>query len=134
MNKRSKDDIEWQALKKRIKERDKNMCRGLRCMSTGEYKEFLNSHPAGLAPLDPAHILEVSTDGDLCYVDKNILTLCRGFHTRIDSLQDPITGNSCSLNRRFYWLWRCIKSEIIHYDEDTDYQQLCRDYIIGENK
>jgi hypothetical protein len=130
VGKRDSTDQEWQDLKKRIKTRDKNMCRGLRCLSSGEYKKFIESSPGNINTIDPAHIFPVSAYPDMCYNDKNVLSICRGIHTRLDNFKDLITGNSCGINETYYWWLRCIKMDIIKYEEELDYKQICFDLIL----
>lgn len=128
MSRRDSNDVEWQNVKKRIKKRDKNRCRLCEIMTIKEFLLFQKSNPVNTG-LDPAHCLPVSTHPGLCYVDKNIYSLCRTHHTRIDDFISPITGNACSMNRHYWYWWRIINRSSEDYNKETDYEELVKSFL-----
>lgn len=105
---RSEDDTQWQETKEKCRKRDKNMCAICRMLTPGEYMVFMKSHPAYIQTIDVAHIESVGTHLEKTYDLSNIVCLCRCHHSRMDSMQDPITGKRMTSEKHTWW-WDKIK-------------------------
>lgn len=90
MGVRENGDVEWQALRKRVRKRDGNSCRLLRILSPAEKAEFLEKH--NKVRLQCAHVLPASERKDLTYEDDNVVLLNEFSHKALDESKDPITG------------------------------------------
>ena len=79
---RDSDDKEWQALKDKVRKRDKT-CRFLSILTPVERVYFDKSNPTQ-KHLDCAHVFPVSTHPLMVYNEDNVYLLCREAHHRID--------------------------------------------------
>jgi hypothetical protein len=123
---RSSDDPKWVECKKLVDKRDKRNCQFDRCISA---KEFHQLDKKGPVTLDRAHILSASANPEQIYNIKNIITLRRFIHTRMDDYQCPLIGESIELNKHWYWWWRIYNKLICDYDENIDYEMLLKSVI-----
>jgi hypothetical protein len=124
---RDSDDKEWQALKDKVRKRDK-ACRFLSILTPVERVYFDKSNPTQ-KHLDCAHVFPVSTHPLMVYNEDNVYLLCREAHHRIDDFLSPLTGNECSMNRHFWWWWRIINKSTEQYDKNKDYHDMVTDQI-----
>lgn len=106
---RSADDIEWKNVKEDVRKRDGGMCILCRILTREEYKKFINSNPAYINIIDPAHYESVSGHIEGLYDADNIYSLCRAMHQRLDSMEDPVTGKHINKEEHDKWWDRIIK-------------------------
>lgn len=99
-------DVEWQALRKRIRKRDGNTCRLLRILSPTEKSDFLERHQK--TRLQCAHVLPASERKDLIYADDNVLLLNEFSHRSLDESRDPITGAAIDQEQVRAWWMRLL--------------------------
>lgn len=124
---RDKNDEKWQAVKKVVKKRDKNICQICKCLTRVEAeKSNKDALPITLNVIDPAHIYPVSLYPEIMYEANNIMCLCRHHHSLIDNYKDPVDGNSIDENQVFYWWWRAKNTITDKYDESLDYKELLK--------
>lgn len=108
MARRTKNDSQWQAVKKEVAVRDKNTCRLLSVISYRDYLILKATAPKNmLETLDPAHIFSVGAHHEETYNKDNIVTLNRFSHTCLDDMKSPITGDLISREERDDW-WKLI--------------------------
>ena len=103
---RDKNDTKWQDCKRQVFEIDNHqclLCQSLTVVENLEYQKSLQNTSV-IQKVDPAHHLAVSTHPNLIYDVSNVFTLCRTMHNRLDSNQNPITGEYCSSEEiEMYW-------------------------------
>lgn len=128
VGRRSFEDEEWQACKKVVRERDKGKCRFKSCLSVTEFYQIKPGTPANL---DPAHVIPVSEDSKIMYNPRNVVTLTRFIHRRMDDYKSPLTGEDITKNEHYYWWWRILENKVACYDENVDYKALVLEYIYG---
>lgn len=132
MHLRSSEDLEWQNVKKAVKQRD-HSCRCCMCMTAAE-KQKQSKYATMLQPTDCAHsaYATFSTHPDTRYNPDHIFLLCRSCHSSIDSHHSPVDGSLIKggMNEEWYWWWRikCCKNE--EYDASKDYKQM---YLDGQD-
>lgn len=105
---RSTDDKQWQETKKLVSIRDKNMCVCCKCLTPGEYMQFLKSKPVSLGIIQHAHIIPVGRSVELTYDTNNVVCLCAEHHSRIDGMRDPVTNKPIKRSDQERW-WARIK-------------------------
>lgn len=129
IGRRSSEDPKWTECKSIVRQRDKSRCQFQFCISIQEsYSLVVGSQTA----LDPAHVIPASVDPSIIYEPKNVVTLQRFVHRRMDNFQNPLTGEDLnSSNEHWYWWWRITQHKVISYDADVDYKQLIYNYIYG---
>mgnify|MGYP000850983147 FL=1 len=107
MRRRFSEDQQWQAVKKQVRERDRNRCRLLKVVTMKQaYKLQKNAGPL-LARLDAAHIYPVSQNIPMTYEVNNIVLLNRWSHGMLDTCHDPITGEPITKDEVYAW-WETI--------------------------
>ncbi len=112
MGRRGPEDDEWQELKVRVKDRDRNQDRLIRILTVREVALLKRSAPPFLLiQLDPAHIYPVSTHPKLVYDDDNVVLLNRWSHTNLDCMKCPLTGKPISCEERQKWWERIAAPE-----------------------
>jgi len=124
---RSSDDEKWVETRKLIDKRDKRMCQFEDCLSAKEFYSLKTGSPLNL---DRAHILAASAYPDQIYNLKNIITLRRFIHRRMDDYQSPLTGDPIDINTHFYWWWRILNKSTEKYNKETDYELLLKEKIV----
>ena len=130
MNRRSKDDVEWQDLKNKCKIRDFGQCRccGIllpyECKIRQKQSDFSSQRTA---PTDVAHIEPVSLHLDKAYDIDNVVFLCRWCHGHIDNFYSPVDGHQLDKNEHWYWWVRIKYKKTFGYDKDIDYEELYQD-------
>jgi len=106
-----KDNVDenWEAVRQRVVDRDKGKCRLCECLSLEEWsvaQEVLkNSYPNNL---DCAHVLGKGAHPKLKYVDRNVVSLYRVFHNRLDECKHPLTGKPMDRTVIDFWWKRII--------------------------
>lgn len=119
---RSSEDMKWQETKAAVRKRDGNRCRFEKCLSAIEVNHLVNDCPA---TLDSAHVLSVGDFPDQTYNVKNVYTLKRFIHRRMDAYQNPLNGRPLdNANEHWYWWWRIIEERVADYDAGVDYKAL----------
>jgi len=116
---RSSDDPKWKLTKAAVDKRDKRRCQFDRCLLAKEAHSLRNGGPT---TLDRAHIFAASTWPEQIYNTKNIVTLKRFLHRRLDDYQSPLDGTPISHNERMWWFYRIYTKSHLHYDENEDYE------------
>jgi len=124
---RSSTDEEWQKVKKLVDQRDKRSCQFIKCLSAKEAHQLQNGSPT---TLDRAHIFSAANFPDLVYNPKNVITLKRFIHMRMDNYQSPINGDPIELNEHWYWWYRIFNKTICEYKPELDYEVLLKSGII----
>lgn len=121
---RGVDDEKWQALKKKIRARDKS-CRCCAILTPTEMVKFEMSKPYGpwLSILDCAHRHPVSTHLDEAYNEDNVFLLCRAHHHRIDDFHDPVTDKPIDEAEHEKW-WDRIAAGVSVSNIDLDVEDL----------
>jgi hypothetical protein len=123
---RSKDDPQWQIVKKAVDARDKKQCRFMRCLSLKESHQFIKGSEM---TIDRAHIFAASDCPELIYSVTNIASLTRFIHRRMDEYKSPLTGDFVQRNEHFYWWYRILKLSMEAYNSDLDYEYLLKQEI-----
>lgn len=118
-------DEKWQVIKEKEFKRDNYQCQLLKKLNYSEKKIFEENTPKTQREnLDPAHILRKSQYPCYYYNTKNIITLNRASHNRLDHNQDPLTGRQISRNEVELWWKRIIgksrKEFLSNLEEDLD--------------
>jgi len=103
---RDSKDKRWKDLKLRVTTRDSGD-RLLKILTIEEAILFKESSEVITNILDVAHIFPVSTHSKIMYEDCNCLLLNRLSHTRLDNMQNPVTGNPINKEIQFNW-WKRI--------------------------
>lgn len=114
-------DPKWQKCKEIVRKRDKGRCQFQYCISIVEAHKLIVGTQK---ELDPAHILAASDRPELIYNPDNVITLQRYIHRRMDNYENPLTGESISLNEHYYWWWRIKNHKVAEYDENVNYKDL----------
>lgn len=108
---RGKDDTQWQEVKKKVRERDRNSDRFLRILTAKEAIRLKTTAPRVLLQkLDCAHYFSAGLYPELIYEIWNIVLLNRWSHDNLDNCRDPITGVAISFEERQAW-WARILGE-----------------------
>lgn len=127
VGRRSSEDPKWTECKEQVRKRDKGRCQFQFCISL---KEAYLLKDGSQKALDPAHVISASVDPTIIYNPKNVVTLQRFIHRRMDNFQNPLTGEDLnSHNEHWYWWWRITQHKSINYDENTDYKELIYNYV-----
>lgn len=113
---RDSSDKRWIEVKKRVKLRDKDMCRLCCALDAQEFKQLKKNAGMYLYLLDAAHYLAVSDRPDLCYSSANIVLLNHYSHSLLDSFKHPITGVPITKEENLEWWKRILKTNQIQYD------------------
>ena len=114
-------DEKWMQTKREVFKRDGGRCRFEDCLTAAEAYSLV---PGVCETLDPAHVISVSDDVTQTYNPKNVITLRRFIHRRMDAYQNPLNGRSITANEHYWWWWRIITRRTDVYDELTDYKSL----------
>lgn len=130
INSRSSNDLQWQEVKKKVRERDNYECRLCNCLTASEFIQSKKHIHLSFEPTDCAHVEAVGYDPAEIYNIDNIMFLCRAHHSCLDNLIHPITGNHMSDNERWYFWWRAKNRSTKPYDSSIDYH----DYYYQEYK
>jgi len=120
-HRRSADDPKWLATKSIVDKRDKRSCQFARCLSAKEAHQLISGIPT---TLDRAHIFSAANYPDMIYNAKNVITLRRFIHRRLDDYQCPLTGQTTSIQEHYWWWYRIVTHQMIKYDETIDYEEL----------
>ena len=115
MGRRDSNDKEWQAVKERVRFRDKED-RILKILTGPEYLILKRNAGIQLQILDPAHYLAVSERPDLCYKSYNIVLLNRYSHENLDRFKNPINGDPITKEEVKEWWIRILKGNKVQYD------------------
>lgn len=126
MARRSSDDPQWIETKKIIDKRDKRCCQFERCLSAKEFYQLQKGSPT---TLDRAHIFGAAAHLELIYNPKNIITLRRFIHRRMDDYQNPLNGETIDIKEHFYWWYRIKNHKVADYDPEIDYELLLQQEI-----
>lgn len=129
MHRRSKDDVQWQEVKKQVDLRDGRICRCCSILLPAEVEQTkkLNSPFWMFQRIDHAHVLPVGNNLTLAYDPTNLYCLCRFHHTHIDNLINPITNSNMTQNEQWYWWTRIRFKKTWAYDELVNYEDLYND-------
>lgn len=128
VGRRTAEDAQWTAAKKEVAARDGKRCRLEKCLSCVEAAQLIQGV---CSILDPAHVIPVSEDPTQVYNTRNIVSLRRFIHRRMDAFQNPLTGQPISKNEHYYWWWRILEARIAEYDPATDYKALVLSFILA---
>jgi len=120
---RSSDDPKWAETKKIVDKRDRRQCQFEKCLSL---KESYQLKIDGPTVLDRAHIFAASARPDQIYNPKNVITLRRFIHQRMDGYKNPITGDPIDYNETMFWWHRILKKFVDDYEPDVDYEELLK--------
>ena len=123
---RSSSDPEWAELKRKVDARDKRCCQFEKCLSAKEFYMLKKGTPLNV---DRAHIFSAAHFPDLIYEPKNVITLKRYIHRRMDDYESPLNGRPLGVNEHFYWWYRILMKRPIEYDSNTDYELELRKII-----
>lgn len=108
-------DEKWVEVREKVRQRDGNKCRLLSILTSEEKIFLLKEQRENLwlnKTLDPAHVLSRSKRPDLIYSEDNIVILGRLFHSRLDSIQNPLTGENISSIERDGWWIRIVDEDL----------------------
>jgi hypothetical protein len=119
--KRSSSDEKWQRVKCVIDKRDNRSCQFEKCLSA---KEAYMLKVNGPKTLDRCHIFSAGSHPELIYNSKNVITLKRFIHHRLDSYKCPLTGEPLDANETHYWWHRILLRKVTDYDSNIDYELL----------
>ena len=126
---RDSSDLKWSECKRKVKERDGNVCQICKCLTGKEVKETKKHCSSYLfSVFDPAHIYPVSVYPNMMYDENNVMTLCRNHHTMIDDYRDPVYNYHIYENKVFYYWWRAKFNLTDEYEETKDYKYLLENY------
>lgn len=124
---RSKDDQQWQQLKKECKQRDDGYCRCCSVLLPSEAvvrQSQSDFNPAMTVPTDVAHCEPVSLHLSKAYDINNVVFLCRWCHSHIDNFYSPIDSHQLSENEHWYWWVRVRYKKTWSYDDKINYEDL----------
>lgn len=121
INKRSSNDIEWKNVCDIVDKRDKKSCQFLNCLSAQEYHKIKGPL---ITIKDRAHIFSVSSHPELIYNPKNIITLQRTFHQRMDEYCSPLDNSNIDINMHYWWWLRIFSKQYSKYDPSIDYEYI----------
>lgn len=107
-SKKRKVDERWERVKAEVFERDEHNCR----------IQSLLGHYSSL-PVDPAHVIRRSQSKKLYYDKRNIVSLSRLYHTRLDSYLDPLTGKSITREEADSWWKKIVGQETWDYLQEN---------------
>lgn len=126
MHRRSKEDIQWQQVKREVDLRDGHACRCCAILRPNEVTqtEKLNGPSWMFQQIDHAHILPVGNNLDIAYDPTNIYCMCRWHHSHLDNLINPLTNDNMTQNEQWYWWTRVRFKKTWDYDETIDYEDL----------
>ena len=122
------DHQKWEEVKKIVDQRDKRSCQFIKCLFIPEFHQLKKEYPS---QIDRCHIFASGSHPEQTYNPKNIITLNRTYHKRMDEYRNPVTGDSCDLKEHWYWWWRIYKKQPYKYNENTDYEYLLKAEIMG---
>ena len=123
---RSSNDPQWSQTKMLVDKRDHKLCRLMRCITVVESKLLKVGSPK---TIDRCHIFKASVFIDHIYNIKNIVSLQRYIHHRMDNYENPLDGTPIDLNETWYWWYRIYMTNTEKYDKDIDYELILRKEI-----
>jgi len=123
---RSSDDPKWVQCKAIVDKRDKRACQFDRCLSAKEFYQFIDGNPK---IKDRAHVFAVSAHPELLYQPKNVVTLRRFIHQRMDNYLSPLNGKPISIEEHYYWWYRIVTHQVLCFDETIDYEALLQSTV-----
>lgn len=126
IGRRSFEDPKWIACKKEVAKRDKGLCQFQFCISLVEANQLVVGNQK---QLDPAHVIAASDDAENIYNPKNVVTLQRYIHRRMDDYQNPLNCESITKNEHYYWWWRIITHKVEKYNDNVDYKEMVENFI-----
>lgn len=127
---RTSADPEWKKCKEEVRKRDHGRCVFQECLSVQEAYQLKVDGPTAC---DAAHIFSASQEPSQIYNPKNVVTLQRFIHRRMDSYKNPVTGADLDgINEHYYWWWRIFKKTVATYDPDFDYKNALKQEIFTE--
>ena len=105
---KTKIDEAWKKVATKVRRRDR-VCQLWPRLFANEQNEVITSTGYFLLDItDPAHIFSRGSYPHMKYDEENVVLLSRLFHSRIDQLQDPVTGESISPEERQQWWIRIV--------------------------
>ena len=111
---RIKKDEHWEAVRDIVFKRDNYQCR-IWCILNTEEKQYILTHYKAdfqmLQELDPAHELGRNASPENKYNVDMIYTVCRYFHSLLDTYKDPVYRTQMNREQRNVWFER-IKAYI----------------------
>jgi len=106
-----KVDERWGAVREEIFTRDGHRCRLKSILSIQELRLFKEHDGYFMNTLDGAHVIARSISKNLYYEPRNIITLDRVFHSRLDFNKCPLTGKGITRQEKEWWWIRIIGRE-----------------------
>jgi len=113
-NKPIEVDGQWIEVREKVRQRDGNKCRLLSILTTEEKVRLLKEQRENIwlnKTIDPAHVIARSQSPKLIYCERNIVMLGRLFHSRLDTMQNPLTGKPIIKEEVESWWIRIIGYE-----------------------
>lgn len=109
--KRSKNDTQWQEVKRFVFKRDKFKCRFLSICTIQEYMRVLQkASTIKLQIFDPCHVFPSGLYPKMTYNVDNVYVLCRWVHDCLDECKNPVTGKHITQDERND-IWKRIIGE-----------------------
>ena len=115
-------DEQWEEVRRLVRERDEGCCRFVKILSVGESK---SAHDKGVAIYegtlgsDTAHVIRRSQSSRLYYDPRNLVTLQRIVHQRLDTYRNPLTGKSATREETDTWWKRLVGLETWNYLQEN---------------
>lgn len=104
-------DSEWEAVKSVVFERDQWECQLWKALTPYE-RSIVKDHLGGeFLRVDPAHVFGKGAHPHLKYDPDNIVALYRLFHSRLDQMRCPITGELTCWEYVEAWWVRIVGKE-----------------------
>lgn len=98
----------WAVCKEQVFIRDNNKCQIWNILTSEEKKYILNNYMDDYKylskSLDPAHIKPKGSHPELKNNEDNIVTVCRYFHSLLDTFKHPVTKVNINSEERENWL------------------------------
>ena len=105
-------DSRWEKVRKAVFDRDGHSCRLWRVLTSKEQCFVLTQFGRQfrmLQELDPAHVQGRNAAPEHKYDPDMVFTLCRYFHSLMDTYRDPVTQEPMTKEQRDQW-WQRIRT------------------------
>ena len=120
---RTSKDKQWILTRLEVDKRDQHSCQFEKCLTAKEAYQL----KIGLSKtLDRCHIFSAASNPEWIYNIKNIITLKRFIHQRLDSYTSPLDGSNIELNEIYWWWWRILNKSTKKYSPEINYEHLLK--------
>ena len=117
-DKKPEQDEKWVEVRENVKNRDNNLCRLFSILTKEEKIYLIKDQFENLwlnKTIDPAHVIPRSKSKKLIYCEDNIVMLGRLFHSRLDSMKNPLTGDNITKDEHTNWWIRIVGEEVYNW-------------------